>query len=975
MMPRWFLWIMLFNHTIGTPIGGGVNDFRIVTDIQNGGDGSTLIMTLNWNDTQYSCAVYPNAINTPYSCDGSSATPTSPDPQIPYFMRFEWTSSNPILQIAQIQITDDAGSSYTINDFCIGPTMQCTMNTAMDIIPNSRPSCTNRYSSKDSYEAIALGGSSKLSVLYIDIPIYGSRFANQVVEGGVRPPNLINAGFTTGSATTGAGQTVPVSIQWDNGLYTCDQIEPRSTDQPYTCTLSEPLHCPSNNDFWLSIYSNWSTANFLYIKAISFEDETNTKYSFNGNFCQDPASGATGDTCTDSTYIDMAEIIVGGKFMGMQFPKLVPFFVPDCVFNYPNDPFNNVDVDVGAGSSPSPTEFGWDQGQYGGPIQPECPVTSEPTMEPTLFPTRSPSSSPTQPPSQSPSFAPSAVPSLPPTSAPSWTPTQSPSRSPTSAPSFSPIFAPTLTPSLAPTESPSSAPTQPPSVTPTETPSRSPSLSPSVAPSNAPSQSPSSSPSFVPSSSPTIGPTTQPTFEPTVEPTINPTSFSPTQLPSNHPTQTPSETPTRPPSKAPSQNPSSSPTFDPTVEPSQSPSNVPTKSPSVTPTQSPLRSPSLVPSNAPFVTQTPSSSPSLASSPPTLAPSMTPSSHTVAPTNDPTVEPMRIPTDDPSLWPTTHPTVGAVSRPTFFPTGSPIPEPTRHWGPWPTWKPTNEPTMYPTIWPTIQPIIMPTNKPTIDPTIEPTPVPTMNPTYLPTHNPTFIPTIRPSMHPTSNPTNKPTFNPTLRPTFPPLQHTHHPTMEPTVEPTLEPTQHNTLHSPTDAVIHTTNDDILTTKSLGNTNDIDQFSTSYNIELLPVVTAGIFVVTCVLCCMSVWWNYRYGKTDNESKTSQTTNQGNNDEIVTGELEDVITIDFGGDAMQEIKETMRALQIIKQTMGDGMRMDASDDHDVNVLEQAHGGDRRESIQDSVIRDCDIALSVIVDKVPLNPIGDVEESMFVI
>eukprot|EP01083_Nonionella_stella_P070909 190039_1 len=212
----------------------------------------------------------------------------------------------------------------------------------------------NQWGSKDSYGNIQLGSATKFSALYVDIPIFGARFANKVVEGGVRPPNLVSAGFTTGAGgATGTSKSVPLSIHWDSALYTCDEILPDSINTPYTCTLSDPWHCPSFVDFWLSIYSDWGAGQFLYVAAISFEDETGTMYAFdstNGNFCWDPASGEPGTPCDGSTFIDVSEISVGGNVMGTQYPKLVPLFVPDCVFNHPDDAAAVIDVDVGAGS-------------------------------------------------------------------------------------------------------------------------------------------------------------------------------------------------------------------------------------------------------------------------------------------------------------------------------------------------------------------------------------------------------------------------------------------------------------------------------------------------------------------------------------------------------------------------------------------------------------------------------------------------
>eukprot|EP01084_Bolivina_argentea_P316922 549438_1 len=94
--------------------------------------------------------------------------------------------------------------------------------------------CT-QWGSKDSYDNIQLGSATKFSALYVDIPIFGARFANKVVEGGVRPPNLVSAGFTTGGAITGDAKSIPLSVHWGSALYTCDEILPATTFTPYTC--------------------------------------------------------------------------------------------------------------------------------------------------------------------------------------------------------------------------------------------------------------------------------------------------------------------------------------------------------------------------------------------------------------------------------------------------------------------------------------------------------------------------------------------------------------------------------------------------------------------------------------------------------------------------------------------------------------------------------------------------------------------
>ena len=65
--------------------------------------------------------------------------------------------------------------------------MQCTIN---QVISNedSGSSC-NQWTSKEKYNVLAIGGDTKFTMLYVDFKIFGQRFANTIMEGGVRPPS------------------------------------------------------------------------------------------------------------------------------------------------------------------------------------------------------------------------------------------------------------------------------------------------------------------------------------------------------------------------------------------------------------------------------------------------------------------------------------------------------------------------------------------------------------------------------------------------------------------------------------------------------------------------------------------------------------------------------------------------------------------------------------------------------------------
>ena len=70
----------------------------------------------------------------------------------------------------------------------LATTMQYTFNHV--ISEEDSGSVCNQWRSKQRYNILAIGGDTKFTMLYVDFEIFGSRFANTIMEGGVRPPSL-----------------------------------------------------------------------------------------------------------------------------------------------------------------------------------------------------------------------------------------------------------------------------------------------------------------------------------------------------------------------------------------------------------------------------------------------------------------------------------------------------------------------------------------------------------------------------------------------------------------------------------------------------------------------------------------------------------------------------------------------------------------------------------------------------------------
>eukprot|EP01084_Bolivina_argentea_P003547 6673_1 len=603
----WCIHICLF--VLFHSISASITQFELIIDGNSRGDGSDFIVTLYWDDNRYACTFNPlNAI------DGTALTCNNPTPSsIPsgsytkFYAKFEYSGSVPI-QFRTLNVIDHNANYYTINNFCISSGMECTfINHGFS---TSITQC-DQFDHQNSYPALALGGNTKFTLLYVDFRNGAVDYPNHVFEGSVRPPLITEIGLEIddGSSTPAIEHTM--SAQWDNTLYTCKMIP---NEKIYCIPDSDPVICPGGlpSSFWISIYNpatDFGAA--LPLDAVYIVDETNTTY-YMRNICLEPGVLATNvyNTANDCqqypgykavhTHSSTDYLAVGGfttwwTVMGY-YTNAAAMIAPQCLFNYPNDASPPLEIEtINAGNLIPNGLYGWGVGLYGNDII-DCPPTSSPTSAPTIAPSKAPTIAPTLNPTLSPTTPPTKVPTNAPTIAPTLVPTFTPTNAPTNEPTLAPTLAPTLTPSLspsiAPSLNPSISPTQPPSlspsISPTTPPTNSPSLSPSITPSLSPSVSPSNTPSLSPSLTPSFSPTTPPSNSPSIVPSI-----APSISPSISPTLAPSITPSITPSIAPSQPPTNIPSLTPTISPSNTPTQPPTNIPSITPTLNPSITPSI----------------------------------------------------------------------------------------------------------------------------------------------------------------------------------------------------------------------------------------------------------------------------------------------------------------------------------------------------------------------------------------------
>ena len=350
-------------------IGDQITSFTMTTDSQDAGESSHILaITITWNDKQYTCSLTPNRTNTTYSCNHNTllATTITPYTDNPYYIKLEWQYQDDPLQISMINITDNTGIYYAIDRFCIrlvfiftqkkalfsqnlnnlhlkiytAPIMQCTLDKLISD-QNSGSFC-NQWSSKHKYNKLAIGGDTEFELLYIDYKIFGDRFANQLLEGSVRPPNIEKVGFTTGAA-----EDFSLSIQWDLTLYNPLSVSPSNDDTFYEYSLNtvKSVFCPGiQSDFWISLY--FPVGFYASITSIATQDETGRTYEFH-EFCQkDGQWTALGNPTTNCTskgypgYWETTEIFFGT----FQVNPLVPMFLPECMFDYPDDNGTNAEV-------------------------------------------------------------------------------------------------------------------------------------------------------------------------------------------------------------------------------------------------------------------------------------------------------------------------------------------------------------------------------------------------------------------------------------------------------------------------------------------------------------------------------------------------------------------------------------------------------------------------------------------------------
>ena len=233
--------------------------------------------------------------------------------------------------------------------------MQCTINNV--IADEDTTQFCDQWNSKHKYNKLAIGGATKFELLYIDFEIFGTRFDNTIMEGGIRPPNLIQAGFYGNSFP---GTELTTSIQWDQQFYQGQQVVSNALTY-YSFNITNPeqtLSCPGiESDYWISFY-NEDTQNPVLIGSVAFIDETMRQYKFE-NICQSDGEWNThtskDEPCPDPNYPDYKLpnfakttdywVAVGDNNNNNWFDYLYPFILPDCVYNHP-DQVNNETVIV-----------------------------------------------------------------------------------------------------------------------------------------------------------------------------------------------------------------------------------------------------------------------------------------------------------------------------------------------------------------------------------------------------------------------------------------------------------------------------------------------------------------------------------------------------------------------------------------------------------------------------------------------------
>ena len=111
---------LYFTSTFALSIGTQVTLVQFTTaSVSPGGDGGTLTITVNWNGLEYVCSKQPTTVDTTYNatCGADSSVPINTD--IPYFIKLEWDGVGTPLQIAMINVIDNNGSFFAIDQFCI----------------------------------------------------------------------------------------------------------------------------------------------------------------------------------------------------------------------------------------------------------------------------------------------------------------------------------------------------------------------------------------------------------------------------------------------------------------------------------------------------------------------------------------------------------------------------------------------------------------------------------------------------------------------------------------------------------------------------------------------------------------------------------------------------------------------------------------------------------------------------------------
>ena len=120
-------WLLPLQPTMG--VGDQVRSLIITTD-SLGTSPRNISVTITWNNNQYTCSL-TNATKDTHECNSNllSATTITPNTDNPYSIKLEWQYHDTPLRINWINVTDNTGTYYVIDRFCIRLVIKCKYPT------------------------------------------------------------------------------------------------------------------------------------------------------------------------------------------------------------------------------------------------------------------------------------------------------------------------------------------------------------------------------------------------------------------------------------------------------------------------------------------------------------------------------------------------------------------------------------------------------------------------------------------------------------------------------------------------------------------------------------------------------------------------------------------------------------------------------------------------------------------------------